>query len=43
MESDADVDLGIAGHGADELWAGGLRGGLWGDDGLGAHRVIVGK
>lgn len=41
MESDVDVDMGTGGHRADDLWAGGLRGG--GDAGLGRNRLRAGK
>lgn len=43
MKSDVDVDVGAGGHGAYDLWAGGLRGGLCLDAGLGSDRLYVGK
>lgn len=43
VQSDVDVELGAGCHRADDLWAGGLRGGLCGDAGLGMDGLYVGE
>ena len=41
MDIDVDIELGTGGRGVDDLWAGGLRGVLRGDAGLGSNRINV--
>lgn len=42
VEGNVDVDMGTCGDGADDVGAGGLRGGLSGDAGLERGRLCVG-
>ena len=41
VDIDVDIELGTGGRGVDDLWAGGLRGVLRGDAGLGSNRINV--